>query len=67
MGLFSNERKRNATATAISDVRTLVISYNELQEICLQNPVFGFQLLTLMVERLQAGKTGFANAGPSQG
>jgi CRP/FNR family transcriptional regulator, cyclic AMP receptor protein len=57
MGLFSNERTRNATATAVGEVNTLTISYEKLQELCLQNPRFGYQLLKLMVERLQAART----------
>jgi CRP/FNR family transcriptional regulator, cyclic AMP receptor protein len=67
MGLFSNERTRSATATAIGEVRTLMIRYEKLQELCLQNPRFGFQLLRLMVERLQARKSGQASAAPPNG
>jgi CRP/FNR family transcriptional regulator, cyclic AMP receptor protein len=58
MGLFSNERTRNATAIAVGEVNMLTISYEKLQELCLQNPRFGFELLRLMVERLQAGNSG---------
>jgi CRP/FNR family transcriptional regulator, cyclic AMP receptor protein len=64
MGLFSNERTRNATAAAVSEVNTLTIRYEKLQELCLQNPRFGYQLLRLMVERLQAGKNVPAGAVP---
>jgi CRP/FNR family transcriptional regulator, cyclic AMP receptor protein len=56
MGLFSSERTRSATAVAVGEVKTLTISYEKLQELCLQNPQFGFHLLKLMVERLQARK-----------
>ncbi len=67
MGLFSNERTRNATATAVGEVKTLTIRYEKLQELCLQNPRFGFELLKLMVERLQAGKDAPISAAQTDG
>lgn len=67
MGLFSNERTRNATATAVGKVNTQTISYEKLQELYMQNPRFGYLLLQLMTERLQAGKIDFEGAVFLQG
>ncbi|WP_363350418.1 cyclic nucleotide-binding domain-containing protein [Methylocystis echinoides] len=53
MGLFTEENRRTATAVATTDVDLLCVRYDELLELCAQNPQFGFYLMKLMMRRMQ--------------
>jgi hypothetical protein len=71
MGLFTEENRRTATAVAETAVELLCVRYDELLELCAQNPQFGFYLMKLMMRRMQQNvelaRTGAAKAGPPGG
>ncbi len=53
MGMFTDENRRTATAIATTDVELLCVRYDDLAQLTVQNPQFGFYLMRLMVSRMQ--------------
>jgi CRP/FNR family cyclic AMP-dependent transcriptional regulator len=53
IGLFTPEGERTKTVRCKTDVETARIDYDRFKELYFQNPQFGFNLLHLIVARLQ--------------
>lgn len=56
MGLISQGNQRSQTAVAAGPVELLSIDYSDFKELVLQNPEFGFYLMRLIVQRLEASQ-----------
>lgn len=56
MGLISHGNARSQSAVAEGPVDLLCISYSDFKELALQNPEFGFYLMRLIVQRLEANQ-----------
>lgn len=54
MALFTAAGKRTATARCATDVRLLVITYEQFEQLYFQNPEFGLYLVRLIVRRFEA-------------
>jgi hypothetical protein len=52
IGLFSDQKIRNATARTVGDASLLVVSGDRVRELFFQNPEFGFFLVGLITKRL---------------
>lgn len=53
MALFTHAGTRTATARCLSDVRLLVITYEQFEQLYFQNPEFGLYLVRLIVRRFE--------------
>lgn len=53
MALFTAHGTRTATARCMSDVRLLVITYEQFEQLYFQNPEFGLYLVRLIVRRFE--------------
>ncbi|MGD9543651.1 MAG: Crp/Fnr family transcriptional regulator [Methylocystis sp.] len=53
MALFTTKGRRTATARCLSDVRLLVITYEQFEQLYFQNPEFGLYLVRLIVRRFE--------------
>jgi CRP/FNR family transcriptional regulator, cyclic AMP receptor protein len=53
MALFTNSRRRTASAVCLSDVRLLVITYEQFEQLYFQNPEFSLYLIRLIVRRFE--------------
>ncbi|WP_051134104.1 Crp/Fnr family transcriptional regulator [Methylocystis sp. ATCC 49242] len=53
MALFTAHGTRTATARCASDVRLLVITYEQFEQLYFQNPEFGLYLVRLIVRRFE--------------
>lgn len=53
MALFTATGRRTASAVCSSDVRLLVITYEQLEQLYFQNPEFGLYLVRLIVQRFE--------------
>lgn len=53
MALFTASGKRTATARCLTDVRVLVITYEQFEQLYFQNPEFGLYLVRLIVRRYE--------------
>ena len=54
IGLFSREHRRTASAIAVTDVRAWRVSYDDLNQLCLQNPAFCLHMSKVIVQRFEA-------------
>jgi CRP-like cAMP-binding protein len=54
LGLLSPDRRRTQTLECLEDGRVLAISYDQLKQLFMQNPQFGFFFLRLTTARLFA-------------
>ncbi|HUB63855.1 MAG TPA: cyclic nucleotide-binding domain-containing protein [Methylocella sp.] len=63
MALFSAAGCRTASAVCASDVRLLVITYEQFEQLYFQNPEFGFYLVRLIVRRYEMRHSESAGAG----
>lgn len=54
MALFTARGTRTATARCVTDVRLLVITYEQFEQLYFQNPEFGLYLVRLIVRRFEA-------------
>jgi hypothetical protein len=52
LGFLNPEHSRTQTVECTEDGELLVITYDKVRELCLQDPTFGFYLLTLTSNRL---------------
>ena len=55
MALFTANGRRTASAVCATDVRLLVITYEQFEQLYFQNPKFGLYLVRLIVRRFEAG------------
>lgn len=66
MALFTASRTRTASAVCLTDVRLLVITYEQFEQLYFQNPEFGLYLIRLIVRRFEMNQkeqaTGFSAA-----
>ncbi|MBO0734258.1 MAG: cyclic nucleotide-binding domain-containing protein [Methylocapsa sp.] len=53
MALFTDSGKRTASAVCATNVRLLVITYEQFEQLYFQNPEFGLYLIRLIVRRLR--------------
>ena len=53
MALFTASGRRTASAICSSDVRLLVITYEQFEQLYFQNPEFGLYLVRLIVRRFE--------------
>jgi CRP/FNR family cyclic AMP-dependent transcriptional regulator len=53
MALFTATGRRTASAVCASDVRLLVITYEQFEQLYFQNPEFGLYLVRLIVRRFE--------------
>ncbi|WGJ14842.1 cyclic nucleotide-binding domain-containing protein [Methylocapsa sp. D3K7] len=53
MALFTAAGQRTASAVCASDVRLLVITYEQFEQLYFQNPEFGLYLVRLIVRRFE--------------
>jgi CRP/FNR family cyclic AMP-dependent transcriptional regulator len=52
LGLVTNNNVRTQTVECVEPTNALVITYDELRSLCLQNPQFSFYFLKLATARL---------------
>jgi len=52
LGLLAPDNRRTATLRAETDGEVLVVTYDQVRQLCLQNPEFGFYFLHLAAGRL---------------
>lgn len=55
IGLFTPDGRRTMTVRCKTDIETAVIDYDRFKELYFANPQFGFQVLHMVVARLQIG------------
>ena len=70
MAFFTAKGTRTASAIAVSDVRLLVMPYNEFEQLYFQNPEFGLYLIRLIVRRFEMNHPDAdveGNENPSRG
>jgi len=53
MALFTRKSQRTASAVCRTDVRLLVITYEQFEQLYFQNPEFGLYLVRLVVRRFE--------------
>jgi hypothetical protein len=53
MALFTLKGRRTASARCLTDVRLLVITYEQFEQLYFQNPEFGLYLVRLIVRRFE--------------
>jgi CRP/FNR family transcriptional regulator, cyclic AMP receptor protein len=53
MALFTRKAERTASAVCRTDVRLLVITYEQFEQLYFQNPEFGLYLVRLIVRRFE--------------
>jgi CRP/FNR family cyclic AMP-dependent transcriptional regulator len=53
MALFTAAGRRTASAVCTSDVKLLVITYEQFEQLYFQNPEFGLYLVRLIVRRFE--------------
>jgi CRP-like cAMP-binding protein len=53
MALFTAAGRRTASAVCVGDVRLLVITYEQFEQLYFQNPEFGLYLVRLIVRRFE--------------
>lgn len=53
MAMFTAANQRTASAVCVSDVRLLVITFEQLEQLYFQNPEFGLFLVRLIVRRFE--------------
>jgi CRP/FNR family cyclic AMP-dependent transcriptional regulator len=61
MALFTATGRRTASAVCTSDVRLLVITYEQFEQLYFQNPEFGLYLVRLIVRRFEMNDAAPAN------
>jgi CRP/FNR family cyclic AMP-dependent transcriptional regulator len=61
MALFTATGRRTASAVCTSDVRLLVITYEQFEQLYFQNPEFGLYLVRLIVRRFEMNHAAPAN------
>jgi CRP/FNR family cyclic AMP-dependent transcriptional regulator len=61
MALFTAAGRRTASAVCASDVRLLVITYEQFEQLYFQNPEFGLYLVRLIVRRFEMNHAAPAN------
>ena len=61
MALFTAAGQRTASAVCASDVRLLVITYEQFEQLYFQNPEFGLYLVRLIVRRFEMNHAAPAN------
>ncbi len=54
IGLLTRENRRTASATARTDVRAWRIAFDDLEQLCLQNPAFCLHMARVIVQRYEA-------------
>ena len=54
IGLLTREHRRTASAIAATHVRAWRISYDDLNQLCLQNPAFCLHMARVIVQRYEA-------------
>ena len=54
MGMISTGNRRSTSAVAATPLKLLVIDYREFKQLVLQNPEFGFYLMRLVMQRMEA-------------
>ena len=57
MGMITQGNVRSQSAVAEGPVELLCIGYDEFKQLALQNPEFGFYLMRLIVQRLEANQS----------
>jgi CRP-like cAMP-binding protein len=57
MALFTGRKQRTASAVCASDVRLLFITYEAFEQLCFQNPEFGFYVTRLVARRCERDMT----------
>jgi len=57
MALFTKKRERTASTVCLSDVRLLVITYEQFEQLYFQNPEFGLYLIRLIVRRFEMNQS----------
>lgn len=65
MALFTAAGRRTASAVCASDVRLLVITYEQFEQLYFQNPEFGLYLIRLIVRRFELNHAEPDGAGAS--
>ena len=63
--VFTEAGRRTASAVCVSDVRLLVITYEQFEQFYFQNPEFGLYLVRLIVRRFEINHTDPDAAGVS--
>ncbi|MGA7657820.1 MAG: hypothetical protein WCA96_13740 [Methylocella sp.] len=63
--VFTEAGLRTASAVCVSDVRLLVITYEQFEQFYFQNPEFGLYLVRLIVRRFEINHTDPDAAGVS--
>jgi hypothetical protein len=53
MALFTGRKRRTASAVCSSDVRLLFITYEAFEQLCFENPEFGFYVTRLVSRRCE--------------
>jgi CRP/FNR family transcriptional regulator, cyclic AMP receptor protein len=61
LALFTATGRRTASAVCTSDVRLLVITYEQFEQLYFQNPEFGLYLVRLIVRRFEMNHAAPAN------
>jgi CRP/FNR family cyclic AMP-dependent transcriptional regulator len=54
IGLLTNGNRRTASAVCTSDVRAWKVGFDELEQLCLQNPEFCLHMARIIVRRYEA-------------
>lgn len=57
MALFTGRKRRTASAVCASDVRVLFITYEAFEQLCFENPEFGFYVTRLVSRRCERDMT----------
>jgi CRP/FNR family transcriptional regulator, cyclic AMP receptor protein len=65
MALFTAAGRRMASAVCASDVRLLVITYEQFEQLYFQNPEFGLRLVRLIVRRFKMNHAALGGASVS--
>jgi CRP/FNR family transcriptional regulator, cyclic AMP receptor protein len=60
IGLFTSGNQRTMTAICTTDTELMFITYRDFETIYFQNPKFGFYMMRLIVQRMQANLDGRA-------
>ena len=54
IGFLTREHRRTASAVAKTDVRAWRVSFDDLEQLCIQNPAFCLHLASVIVQRYEA-------------
>jgi CRP/FNR family cyclic AMP-dependent transcriptional regulator len=65
MALFTASGRRTASAVCVDNVRLLVITYEQFEQLYFQNPEFGLYLVRLIVRRCDTGEGSEPMAPPA--